>query len=761
MAAVNTSQSGIKMPEQQCQTLNKIDVGLVLRSLGKMSLASILVGEHLVVINRRFDAAIGANQEPAIAFMVLFNVKTGVFLKRIWNLTVGIGRALEAQQFLDACRLHFSQGKVCPGFLDRETGKLSVACSNILSEGAMCCPECQQFRDGEGHFSIRVGDERMPRSVLLKSQGLAERQNTKVAIKDEYRSDQMKNESTNVELNDAPNGEADSETPEIIPPAMPMPGNVFAMLGNRTEIKVEDNCKSPTLIEEPFAEGGAVAEGAGILNADGEGEEMLGNDQVQAPMTDINTFEHNSEFDEPPRCEEQKADSLEASSRRKRYPVYQKKYGIVSCHLCDLQFTDERAHRAHLKQRHFWGKFRCTLCRVYFTSSQDIVTHMENHERHEDECHYNEPYIYCPNCKDAILVRDFVGHYGQCVLENSQVFECPSCHKAFASSNKLNRHWMRDHVGTVELKNQCNWCDKKFKTNFLNLFFLHAQEKHLFGIFFCSKCPFKANFARDLIEHMDEGSHGDVQIQCPSCKVDFTKMEVEAHYKQCITLHLRSRIRRIRQLDVGPIAKCAECGKIFKHQYKLREHFKTHLRKQDTGQEAMNKLLPGSKKKEINLFHYCDKCDKKFTKLLSLRHHYRSEHDNKEYHCDVCSETFKTYRNLLSHKNVVHSTDKKYDCKFCGKRFGCISFREKHERGHQEPQFQCSICAKRLKSQDKLEAHERAHRGEKPFPCSICGAGFTSLGGLGQHRKGVHKIVGPKGGKGGWIRRGNIGDRKE
>ena len=112
MASVNSSLGGIKVPKQQCQTLNKIDVALVLRSLGKMSLASILVGEHLVVINRRFDAAIGANQEPAIAFMVLFNVKTGVFLKRIWNLTVGIGRALEAQQLLDACRL---QERSAPG----------------------------------------------------------------------------------------------------------------------------------------------------------------------------------------------------------------------------------------------------------------------------------------------------------------------------------------------------------------------------------------------------------------------------------------------------------------------------------------------------------------------------------------------------------------------------------------------------------------------------------------------------------------------
>ena len=85
----------------------------------------------------------------------------------------------------------------------------------------------------------------------------------------------------------------------------------------------------------------------------------------------------------------------------------------------------------------------------------------------------------------------------------------------------------------------------------------------------------------------------------------------------------------------------------------------------------------------------------------------------------------------------------------------------RHEMKHQEPQFQCSVCAKGLKSEQALIAHERQHTGEKPFKCSICGAGFANLGRLRQHTSGVHKIVGPRGGKVGWTRKRKLDEDKD
>ena len=161
MATTTFSLSGLKVPATTRRSTleTKFNLAEVQCALENMALASVLVGEHLLVINATI---IGANEEPGIAFMVLLNVESGVFLKRIWNLTVGVGRAFEVDHFLDACQSHFSQGGVCPGFLDRDTGRLSIACSNILNEGANLCPECRQVRDGEELLSVRVGGKRKP-----------------------------------------------------------------------------------------------------------------------------------------------------------------------------------------------------------------------------------------------------------------------------------------------------------------------------------------------------------------------------------------------------------------------------------------------------------------------------------------------------------------------------------------------------------------------------------------------------------------------
>ena len=93
----------------------------------------------------------------------------------------------------------------------------------------------------------------------------------------------------------------------------------------------------------------------------------------------------------------------------------------------------------------------------------------------------------------------------------------------------------------------------------------------------------------------------------------------------------------------------------------------------------------------------------------------------------------------------------RFRCDVCGYQSYCPSALKKHMVSHEAPRFGCSMCEKMFKSQKSLEAHEREHRGERPFPCPICSAGFTSHHGLDQHVKGTHKVVGPKGGKAGWV----------
>ena len=175
-----------------------------------------------------------------------------------------------------------------------------------------------------------------------------------------------------------------------------------------------------------------------------------------------------------------------------------------------------------------------------------------------------------------------------------------------------------------------------------------------------------------------------------------------------------------------------------------------HMRTQDAKEEDIKKAFPGTKNNSYPaLYHYCDKCDNKFTSTVTLRKHIEAKHEGKKFKCDFCPAMFSAHFHLKTHKIIEHSKDDKYACKHCGKRLRSVMDRKTHERKHEEPQFQCSICAKRLKSEKNLLAHEMMHTGEKPFPCSICSAAFTSIKGLQQHERGAHKIA-RRGGKTGW-----------
>ncbi|GAB1291788.1 Zinc finger protein 607A [Apodemus speciosus] len=89
-------------------------------------------------------------------------------------------------------------------------------------------------------------------------------------------------------------------------------------------------------------------------------------------------------------------------------------------------------------------------------------------------------------------------------------------------------------------------------------------------------------------------------------------------------------------------------------------------------------------------------------------------------------------------QTLAHNIEKAYECKECGKGFGCRSTLTQHQSIHTgEKPYECKECGKALQTPQQLARHQKSHSGERPFKCNECGKAFH-LPGLLKYHQTIH-----------------------
>ena len=83
--------------------------------------------------------------------------------------------------------------------------------------------------------------------------------------------------------------------------------------------------------------------------------------------------------------------------------------------------------------------------------------------------------------------------------------------------------------------------------------------------------------------------------------------------------------------------------------------------------------LKGEEEGSVQLYHYCDKCEKRYTEANYLKQHIKAEHEGRIISCPFCDKIFRRNQELSEHKLKDSGQPKQVLVRFWPKILACFS----------------------------------------------------------------------------------------
>ena len=217
------------------------------------------------------------------------------------------------------------------------------------------------------------------------------------------------------------------------------------------------------------------------------------------------------------------------------YMIDGSKQSKLKCDSCDKVFQKVSNKKRHFLKVHYEAVLFCDICGKGFNREDTLLNH-------KSLVHSSEKLVFsCENCDSTFsLKKNLNQHMRKFHSLKVTMLPCQDCDLTFNMYKDLQKHRKKEHK-----KFQCNFCSKKFSTNFnLNV---HLKTKISCTVceqIFCTKMELKTH---------ENSSH--IILKCSDCEKIFSK-------RQWLERHIRKKV----------VSLCDQCCMKFCNERAKLEH---------------------------------------------------------------------------------------------------------------------------------------------------------------------------------------------